>query len=142
VESKIHNSESIIQQALVKLFKKHRIVFWYDEEDSLRGDFAAISLPAVEKVEIANNEFGLRYRLLREQPTQKFLIFKSGPQPEDRNNWLLDVQLAHTDFRTDKVSLCLTELDLPYEFRPIVNCHELQRGSKANVCARRLRLPT
>jgi uncharacterized protein (TIGR02687 family) len=113
-----------ITQALVKLFKKHRIVFWYDEEESLRGDFDSISLPEVEKVEIANNEFGIKYRLLREQPTQKFLIFKSGPQPEDRDNWLLDVQLAHTDFRTDKASLWLTELELPYEFRPIVNSHE------------------
>jgi uncharacterized protein (TIGR02687 family) len=113
-----------ITQALVKLFRKYRIVFWYDEEESLRGDFDSISLPDVEKVEIANNEFGLKYRLLREQPMQKFLIFKSGPQPEDRDNWLLDVQLAHTDFRTDKASLWLTELELPYEFRPIVNCHE------------------
>lgn len=113
-----------ITQALEKLFKKHRIVFWYDEEESLRGDFDAIKLPEVEKVELANNEFGLKYRLLREQPMQKFLIFKSGPQPEDRDNWLLDVQLAHTDFRTDKASLWLTELELPYEFRPIVNCHE------------------
>ena len=113
-----------ITHALVKLFKKHRIVFWYDEEESLRGDFDAITLPEVEKVEIANNEFGLKYRLLREQPMQKFLVFKSGPQPEDRDNWLLDVQLAHTDFRTDKASLWLTELELPYEFRPIVNCHE------------------
>jgi hypothetical protein len=84
-----------ITQALVKLFKKHRIVFWYDEEESLRGDFESINLPEVEKVEIANNEFGLKYRLLREQPTRKFLVFKSGPQPEDRDNWLLDVQLAH-----------------------------------------------
>ena len=78
----------------------------------------------MEKVEIANNEFGLKYRLLREQSTQKFLVFKSGAQLADRDNWLLDVQLAHTDFRTDKASLWLTELELPYEFRPIVNCHE------------------
>ena len=113
-----------INQALVKLFKKHRIVFWYDEEESLRGDFDTISLPDVEKVEIVNNEFGLKYRLLREQPMQKFLVFKSGAQPADRDNWLLDIQLAHTDFRTDKASLWLTELELPYEFRPIVNCHE------------------
>ena len=33
-----------ITQALEKLFKKHRIVFWYDEEESLRGDFDAIKL--------------------------------------------------------------------------------------------------
>jgi hypothetical protein len=43
-------------------------------------------LPEVEKVEIANNEFRLKYCLLREQPTQKLLVLKSGPQPEDRDN--------------------------------------------------------
>ena len=56
------------------------IVFWYDEEESLRGDFDAIRLPEVEKVD------RLKYCLLREQSTQKFLVFKSGPQPEDRDN--------------------------------------------------------
>jgi len=31
-----------INQALEKLFQKHRIVFWYDEEDSLRNDFDSV----------------------------------------------------------------------------------------------------
>ena len=109
--SSIQNPKSRIQNALDRLFNRHRIVFWYDEEESLRKDFDAIDLKEVEKVEIANNEFGLKYRLLREQPTQKFLIFKSGAQPADRDNWLFDVQLANTDFRTDKASLWLTELE-------------------------------
>ena len=102
----------------------HRIVFWYDDDKSLRHDFESVSLPDVQKVEIENNEFGLKYRMLREQPNQQFLLFKSGPQPADRDNWLLDVQLAHTDFRTDKASLWLTELELPYEFRSIVTRHD------------------
>ncbi len=113
-----------IAQALSKLFAKHRIVFWYDEEDSLRNDFEAVEVAGVEKVEIVNNEFGLKYRMLRLEPKQKFLVFKTGGPPEDSENWLLDVQLAHTDFRTDKASLWLTELELPYEFRPLVSRHE------------------
>lgn len=78
--SSIQNPKSRIQSAWERLFHKHRVVFWYDEEKSLRSDFNAIDLAEVEKVEIANNEFGLKYRLLREQPMQKFLVFKSGPQ--------------------------------------------------------------
>ena len=113
-----------ISQALEKLFTKHRIVFWYDEEDSLRKDFDVVDVSGVEKVEIVNNEFGLKYRMLRQEPKQKFLVFKTGGPPEDSKNWLLDVQLAHTDFRTDKASLWLTELELPYEFRPLVSRHE------------------
>jgi len=113
-----------IAQALFKLFTKHRIVFWYDEEDSLRKDFDSVEVAGVKKVEILNNEFGLKYRMLRQEPKQKFLVFKTGGPPEDSENWLLDVQLAHTDFRTDKASLWLTELELPYEFRPLVSRHE------------------
>ncbi|WP_153558045.1 BREX-1 system phosphatase PglZ type A [Roseimaritima sediminicola] len=115
---------SRITKALEKLFQKHRIVFWYDDESHLRDDFEAVEIDDVAKVELDNNQFGLKYRLLRQEPEQKFLLFHDGPQPEDKNNWLLDVQLAHTDFRTDKASLWLTELELPYEFKPIVAKHE------------------
>ena len=37
-------------------------------EGELRADFEAMDLPGIEKVEIANNEFGLKYRLLRDEP--------------------------------------------------------------------------
>ena len=113
-----------IEHALVKLFGKYRIVFWYDDESSLRIDFEAVDLEGVEKVEVANNEFGLKYRMLRQEPDQKFLLFHDGPQPADKENWLLDVQLAHTVFRTDKASLWLTELELPYEFKPVLAKHK------------------
>ena len=73
----------------------------------------ALSLPGVEKIELANNEFGVKYRVLREQPEQKFLLFKDGPEPEYLANWLLDVQLASgSTFRTDQVALWLAELEL------------------------------
>lgn len=113
-----------ILKALSKLFDKHRIVFWYDDEVTLQADFDAVAIDQVEKVELKNNEFGLKYRMLREQPSQKFLVYKAGPCPPDKENWLLDVQLAHADFRTDQASLWLTELELPYEFKSVVTGHE------------------
>lgn len=112
-----------ISQALSRLFDKHRIVFWYDTKHELRGDFEAVSIPDVEKAEIANNEYGLKYRILREAPEQKFLLYKEGPQPEDLDNWLLDVQLAHGEFRTDQVAIWLSELDLGLEFAEVAQAH-------------------
>lgn len=112
-----------ISQALSRLFDKHRVVFWYDTKQELRSDFEAISIPDVEKVEIANNEYGLKYRILRESPDQKFLLYKEGPQPEDLDNWLLDVQLAHGEFRTDQVAIWLSELDLGLEFAEVAQAH-------------------
>ncbi|QJQ97609.1 BREX-1 system phosphatase PglZ type A [Halomonas sp. PGE1] len=112
-----------ITHALSRLFDKHRVVFWYDTKQELRSDFEAVSIPDVEKAEIANNEYGLKYRILRESPEQKFLLYKEGPQPEDLDNWLLDVQLAHGEFRTDQVAIWLSELELGLEFAEIAQAH-------------------
>jgi len=116
---------------LAKQFEKHRIVFWYDAEQDFRETFDAIRLPDVEKVEIANNEFGLKYRILREQPKQKFLLYKHGPEPEPLENWLLDVQLAHGMFRTDQTAIWLSELGLGIAFSDLVKEHaEFFRAAK------------
>ena len=112
-----------IAQAISKKFEKHRIVFWYDTKQELRADFEALALPNVEKIEISNNELGIKHRILRGQPESKFLLFKSGPQPDDLNNWLMDVQLAHGNFRTDQVALWLAELELGLEFVDVVQAH-------------------
>jgi uncharacterized protein (TIGR02687 family) len=112
-----------IKHALTKIFNKHRIVFWYDVKKELRQEFEALELTGIEKIEVANNEFGVKYRILREQPDQKFLLYREGPQPADIDNWLLDVQLAHGEFRTDQAGLWLSELDLGFEFTAVVQAH-------------------
>lgn len=119
-----------ITQALTRLFERHRIVFWYDAKQELRADFDALALPAVTKVELTNNEFGLKYRILRQEPEQRFLIYHEGPQPADLANWLLDVQLAQGEFRTDQTALWLAELELGLEFAALVQEHAEFFGAK------------
>ncbi|MRR28952.1 BREX-1 system phosphatase PglZ type A [bacterium] len=114
---------SQIHAALTKLFDKHRIVFWYDAKQELREDFEALSLPGIEKLELTNNEYGIKYKILREQPGQKFLLYREGPEPPHLDNWLLDVQLAHGEFRTDQVAIWLSELELGLEFTDVVQAH-------------------
>lgn len=116
---------SNISNALERLFAKHRIVFWYDGKQELRSEFETVQLPDVEKLEITNNEFGIKYKVLRESPKQQFLIYKEAEQPEPLKNWLLDVELAHTTFRTDQVAIWLSELELPTEFSELVEVHSV-----------------
>ena len=113
-----------IIQALTNLFDKQRIVFWYDTRHEFRADFAALELSGIEKIELANNEFGIKHRVLRAEPAQKFLLYRDGPEPEHLHNWLLDVQLAsgHT-FRTDQVALWLAELGLGPDCYPLLEAH-------------------
>lgn len=112
-----------IENALMGLFNKYRIVFWYDTKKEFRQTFNEIYLPAVEKLEIANNQFGIKYKLLREKPGQKFLLYHEGTQPNDGNNWLLDIQLAETVFNADQTSLWLTELRLDPSFLSLIATH-------------------
>ncbi|MGY2236094.1 BREX-1 system phosphatase PglZ type A [Pseudomonas gingeri] len=113
-----------ITQALSNLFDKQRIVFWYDTRLEFRDDFETLELPDVEKIELANNEFGVKHRLLREQPEQKFLLYREGAEPPHLHNWLLDVQLASGNcFRTDQVALWLAELELGPDCYPLLEAH-------------------
>ncbi len=132
-------SEDKIAQALSRLFERHRIIFWYDAKQELRDSFDALNLLGIEKVELINNEFGVKHRLLREQPEQKFLLYRDGPQPDDLENWLLDVQLAHGEFRTGQVAIWLAELELSLEFADVVQAHaEFYQAVKRKGALKRL----
>lgn len=112
-----------IERALNKLFERHRIIFWYDAKKELRHDFETLNLPGVETIELTNNEFGVKHRVLREQPAQKFLLYKEGSDPAPLDNWLLDVQLSHGVFAADQAGLWLSELGLGIEMAGVVREH-------------------
>jgi len=112
-----------IKNALEGLFEKYRVVFWYDDKKELREAYDSLSIKGVEKLEIESNEFGLKYRILRDAPKQSFLVYKEGKRPEPLQNWLLDLELANTSFRTDQVAIWLSELELPNEFTELVEKH-------------------
>ena len=112
-----------ILQVLNDLFDRHRIVFWNDNDAGMRDDFAGLELPEVAKVEIDNNEFALKYRILRQEPEQKFLLYRAGPAPADIDNWLLDVELSHTLFHADQVTIWLNELGLGNECGNFIREH-------------------
>ena len=115
---------SSIKAALKKQFSKYQIVFWYDIKKELRDEFEALDLPGREKIEVKNNQFGLKYRILREEPNTKFLLYFEGSPPDHPENWLLDLQLSMGEFRADQVSLWLTELNLGPEYWEVSNDHK------------------
>lgn len=114
---------SKIQQALEKLFQQHRLIFWYDDKAEMIESYEALDLPDVKKVKIENNEFGLKYRLLKQEPEQMFLIYSDQAQPPDSDNWLLDLNLAHYVFAADMASLRLQELGWSIDRKPFVQKH-------------------
>jgi uncharacterized protein (TIGR02687 family) len=115
---------SKVENALQQLFENHRIVFWYDTKKEMREAFDGAWLVGVEKLEIKGNAFGLKYHILREARQQKFLLYHEGPPPDNLDNWLLDVQLAHAVFNADQVSLWMAELGLGIGYADLVRAHE------------------
>ncbi|TCA10317.1 BREX-1 system phosphatase PglZ type A [Rhizobium leguminosarum] len=122
-----------ITTGLMSLYEDqgHRIVFWYDAARDLRGEFEAVDLPGVTKVEVVNNEFGLKYRMLRQEPKTRFLVYKEGPEPSMAENWLLDVQLATAVFRADQAAIWVAELGIPAKYEDAVRDHaEFYRSAR------------
>jgi uncharacterized protein (TIGR02687 family) len=116
-----------IQNALAREFERKRVVFWYDPElIGWQQEFDALELAGVVKVSVQNNEFGVKHRIVREEPEKKFLLFFRGQtQPADIDNWLLDQLLAHggKSFSPDRASLALLEAELPEEFKALTTQH-------------------
>lgn len=114
---------SKIKSALEKIYKDNRVVFWYDPVEELNFEFSELQIDDVEKVTVENNEFSIKYRIVKEEPTKKFLLYSKNPKPADTDNWLLDLNLSGYEFYTDAVSLILQDMNWAEDFRAIVTKH-------------------
>ncbi|MGJ8655060.1 MAG: BREX-1 system phosphatase PglZ type A [Akkermansiaceae bacterium] len=129
-----------IHNALSKLFEMNRIVLWYDVKSELRGDYESLELAGVEKVEVRDNELSVKYRTLRLERDKNFLLYHEGPAPEDSQNWLLDMQLAHRLFQADQASIWLEEIGLSTEFYEITTEHKDFFGAQSRIDALKERI--
>ncbi len=98
-----------IKKHLEDRFKETRIIFWYDGKQEFTDFFNQLEISQVSKIEINNNEFQVKYRILKEKAKDKFLLYFPYEQKADKDNWLLDVQLAEGIFSADKLGLMLSE---------------------------------
>ena len=118
---------SNIEKTLIRKFKEQRVIFWYNEkeQEDIQHEYDALELKDVEKIKVDNNEFEIKYRILKQAPEQKFLVYRAGPKPAHEENWLLDIELANDVFFTDQEAMYLQELGLDYGFRELVADHIL-----------------
>ena len=115
-----------INDSLIKLFSQNRIVFWHDKQKEMWEDFKQINIKGVEKIEIANNEFSIKYRILKEKPNQKFLIYKNEITDTNKEeNSLLDIEFYSEIFTTDKIKIWMNELELEPYFIETVKEHRI-----------------
>ncbi len=112
-----------IEEALSKLFTKHRIIFWYDENEELREHFDELALGGIDKLVVQNNEFYIKYLTNKEKPNQKFLLYFPYAKPKNADNWLLDMELSHYVFQTKQEAMFAQELELEFDFTNLIAEH-------------------
>lgn len=105
-------STPAIADYLERCFLDHRVVFWHDPEGQYASDLDSLDLPGVATVRVANNEYGIKNRILHHQPDDKFLVYRSGQVPAGIGNWLLDLELAYGVFTANRSSLISQDLGL------------------------------
>lgn len=112
-----------IAEALLKLFQKHRIIFWYDEKEELNEQYTELLVDGVTKIHVQNNEFAVKYIINKQNPSDKFLLYFTGAKPAIEENWLLDMEIAHHVFHTDQEAMFLQEMGLGYHLKELVTQH-------------------
>lgn len=105
--------------------KAHRVLFWYDPGGEHRSDFDEIWSQGYEKRVIENNEYALKYEILRVKPETKFLLYSASAEPEPMENWLLDVLLANGRFYADEKGAWLNDLKLDTKWIPFLERYPL-----------------
>ncbi|MDR0433005.1 MAG: BREX-1 system phosphatase PglZ type A [Bifidobacteriaceae bacterium] len=102
-----------IERQLQQRFEspESRVVIWSDPPGEYEAQVDLLSLPGVEVLRVAGNEFGIKHRVLFEEPGGRFLIYRAGLKPTALlDNWLLDLELSHGVFAADRASLVEQEL--------------------------------
>ena len=102
-----------LQQGLEQAFytEQHRIVFWYDAEQSFTEEIKALELNDVHILNMAE-ESSLAIKLILELEDQqgKYLLYFPSPEPETEKDWLLDIKLYSRSFYADqRISLDLDD---------------------------------
>lgn len=103
---------SAVRLHLERWFEKHPVVFWHDPDGQYAADLDDLNLPGVQTIRVANDEYGIKHRLLREKSASKFLVYRSGQVPTGVGNWLLDLELAYGVFTADRTALITQDLGL------------------------------
>ncbi|WP_291097681.1 hypothetical protein, partial [Flavobacterium sp. UBA5153] len=112
-----------IEEALNKLFEKHRVIFWYDEKEELVEQYQELNFLEAKKIYVQGNEFEIKHLINKQAPEGNFLLYFTGAKPANEDNWLLDMELAHQIFNTDQEAMFLQEMGLGYHLKELVTEH-------------------
>lgn len=114
-----------VRPHLERYFESRRVVFWHDPNSLYAADLDSLDLPGVQTIHVVSDEYGIKNRILHDEPASKFLVYRSGQVPTGVGNWLLDLELAYGVFTADRTALVAQDLGLTGKgIEEIVETHE------------------
>jgi len=100
-----------LEQAFYK--ENHRLVFWYDPEQSFVDELPSLSLENVQILNMADESaLGTKLKLELEDKDSKYLLYFPNAEPDAEDDWLLDIKLYSRCFYADRFSIIFNELGL------------------------------
>lgn len=107
----LHQLREGLDQAFYK--ENHRLVFWYDPEQSFIDELTSLALVDVQIINMANESaLGTKLKLELEDRTGKYLLYFPFEEPDVEKDWLLDIKLYSRCFYADRFSIIFNELGL------------------------------
>lgn len=90
------------------------VAIWHDPEGDYadRLDEIANELGGMKVIRVDGDEFTVKHRLLIEERTQSFIVYRQGEVVSGLANWLLDLEYAYGVFTADKAALVGEDLGL------------------------------
>ena len=93
--------------------ENHRLVFWYDPEQSFTDELSNLDLPSVQVLDMdGESALGMKLKLELEDRDGKYLLYFPHEEPEPERDWLLDIKLYSRTFYADRISIIFNELGL------------------------------
>ena len=113
--------------------KKRHIIFWYDSQSNFKEIVESLELSNAKviilkkeqnrKEEIIDtNIFFTKYTLECLDTESNFLIYSPFPRPNDRENFLIDIEKYSEFFEADKSAMIVEELKLDRTNYSIIQC--------------------
>ena len=91
----------------------HRLVFWYDPECEFEEALPALDIDGVNILRLDEvGSLALKVKFELEDLSGKYLIYSQFTEPDQEDDWLLDVKLYSHVFYADRASVVLNELGL------------------------------
>jgi uncharacterized protein (TIGR02687 family) len=110
-----------LEKGIVAKFENHRIVFWQDLDAEFTEQLAQLPLTDIELIQLDDvSHFEVKRTVELLNPSQKYLLYSTQPQPEVTRDWLFDIRLYSADFFADSSSMLLNDLGMRMEFRQFV----------------------